>query len=333
MGKSAKKSATKVEAAPAVIKDSKPLKKVIESSSGESSDSDESESEEEKETPKKKNTDVEMVDAEQKSYAKQPKTPATPATGGSKTLFAANLPFQVERSDVENFFKEAGEVVDVRFATDREDGRFKGYGHVEFATAEAAQKALSEFNGRPLLGREIRLDIAVERGERQPYTPQSGNFRSGGGDGAAKTIFVKGFDSSLPEDDIKSALSEHFASCGEITRVSVPIDRETGASKGFAYVDFKEGTEKALELNGSEMSGWNLVVDESRPRDNGGGRSGGYGGRSGGRDGGRRGRGGRDFGGRSRGRGGRDGGRDFGRGRGNRPSFTPQGKKTTFNDE
>jgi len=39
----------------------------------------------------------------------------------------------------DNFFKDAGEVVDVRFASDT-DGRFKGFGHVEFATAEAAQK-------------------------------------------------------------------------------------------------------------------------------------------------------------------------------------------------
>lgn len=39
----------------------------------------------------------------------------------------------------ENFFKDAGEVVDVRFATDHE-GNFKGFGHVEFSTAEAALK-------------------------------------------------------------------------------------------------------------------------------------------------------------------------------------------------
>lgn len=38
----------------------------------------------------------------------------------------------------ENFFKDAGEVVDVRLASDA-DGRFKGFGHVEFESAEAAQ--------------------------------------------------------------------------------------------------------------------------------------------------------------------------------------------------
>ena len=51
------------------------------------------------------------------------------------------------------------------------------------------------------------------RGDRPAYTPQSGNgggnFRSGGGDNKKK--FVKGFDASLPEDDIRHALTEHFA--------------------------------------------------------------------------------------------------------------------------
>ena len=179
------------------------------------------------------------------------------------------------------------------------------------------------------------------------YCSAGGNFRSGGGGG--QSVFVKGFDSSLPEEDIKSALSAHFASCGEITRVSVPCDRETGASKGFvtncsptllpvceyvlsyanetdfffffyriAYLDFKDGTDKAFELNGSDMGGWSIVVDQPREKSSGGfgggGRSGG--GRFGsGRGGGR----GRD-GGRGRGRGGgrgRDGGRGF-----NKPSFS-----------
>ncbi|CAN8288486.1 unnamed protein product [Cochlearia groenlandica] len=309
-----------------VAKKAKAAKK--ESSSDESS---EEESEDEKETPKKKVQAMLIC-----SYLKSPKTPSTPAAGGQKTLFAANLSFQIERADVENFFKEAGQVVDVRFATSRDDGTFRGFGHVEFASAEEAQKAL-EMNGRPLLGRDIRLDLAQERGERPAYTPQSGNgnFRSGGGGGGGTTVFVKGFDSSLPEDDIKHALSEHFASCGEISRVSVPMDRDRGCSKGIAYVDFKDSADKAYELDGSDMGGWSIVVNEARPRESsgfgserGGGRD--FGGRSGGRDfGGRRGgrSGGRD-GGR---RGGRSGGRDSGR-FGNRPSITPTGTKTTFDD-
>lgn len=87
---------------------------------------------------------------------------------------------------------------------------------------------------------------------------------------------------------------------------------------------------KALEMSGTEIGGYSLVVDEAKQRGDfgsGGGRSGGRGGRSGGRDFGRS--GGRDggrFGGR--GRGGRDGGRGGrGRGRGtpNRPSLAAAG--------
>ncbi|KAG5388104.1 hypothetical protein IGI04_029645 [Brassica rapa subsp. trilocularis] len=347
-GKVAKKtkddSSSEEESSDDESEDEKPApKKAItkaakkDSSSGES-DSDESESEDEKETPKKKNADVEMVDAE----PQQPKTPATPATGGPKTLFAGNLSFQIERSDVETFFKEAGEVVDVRFATNKDDGSFRGFGHVEFASSEDAQKAL-ELNGRALLGRDIRLDMAAERGDRPAYnTPQSGggNFRSGGGGGEGQKIFVKGFDSSLPEEDIRQALTQHFASCGEITRVSIPMDRETGASRGIAYIDFKEGAEKAYDLNGTELGGWNIVVDEAKPRDSsgGGGFSGGGGGRFSGGGGGRFGSGrGRDSG-RGRFGSGRNGGGRFGRdnggGRGfSEPSFTSSvNKKTTFDD-
>lgn len=54
--------------------------------------------------------------------------------------------FSSDRSNVyrENFFKGAGEVVDVRFSVN-EEGRFKGFGHVEFATAEAAKKVNIRF--------------------------------------------------------------------------------------------------------------------------------------------------------------------------------------------
>jgi len=103
-----------------------------------------------------------------------------------------------------------------------------------------------------------------------------------------------------------------------------------------AYMDFSDGNSfnKALELNGSELNGEYLTVDEAKPRgdsrDGGGSARGGRsGGRSGGWSGGRSGGDGRSggrFGGRGRGgdRGGR-GGRG-GRGSFNRPSITASGK-------
>ncbi|XP_039026756.1 nucleolin 2-like isoform X2 [Hibiscus syriacus] len=332
---------------PKVASKAKAVKKEISSEEESEESSDDEESDEEK-APKKNDTDVEMVDAstpakqELKSVKKAPQTPATPQATGSKTLFVGNLSFQVEEADVKNFFKDAGEVVEVRFSSDHE-GNFKGYGHVEFATVEAAQKAL-ELNGEYLLNRAVRLDLARERGAYTPYSGNENNSFQKGGKSRSRTIFVRGFDQSLDEYEIKNSLEEHFGSCGEISRVAVPTDRETGAVKGFAYMDFKDedSLNKALELNGSKLNNYSLTVDEAKPKgDFGGGPGSGRGGRSGGWSGGRDsgGRGGR--GGRDGGRGGRRGGGRFSGGRGgrgtpyNKPNLAAAGtgKKTTFNNE
>ncbi|KAK7812147.1 nucleolin 2, partial [Quercus suber] len=324
-----------------------PPKKVDDSDSSSDSESEDSESEGEK------NTDVEMADAvspktkqtDSKSEKKAPQTPVTPqGQTTSKTLFVGNLSFNVEQTDVENFFKDAGEIVDVRFASDA-DGRFKGFGHVEFATVEAAQKAVS-LNGQDLLGRAVKLDFARERGQYTPHDgKESSNSFQKGGRGQACTAYVRGFDKSLGEDEIRSALEEHFGSCGDITRMSIPKDYDSGAVKGFAYVDFdsSDGLNSALGLDGSELNGYGLNVEEARPRGDGagsgrggGGRSGG--GRSGGRDsggrfGGRRGGGRGGGGGRFGGGGGRFGGGGRGRGTPYKPSFGSTGKKTKFDDD
>ncbi|XP_056846262.1 nucleolin 1-like isoform X2 [Raphanus sativus] len=87
--------------------------------------------------------------------------PRSTTTGGSRTLFAGNLALQVKKSDIEEFFQEAGQVVDVKFSTGP-DGSCRGFSHILFSSPEEAQNALG-FQGRTLLGRPIRLDMALER--------------------------------------------------------------------------------------------------------------------------------------------------------------------------
>ncbi|XLR22329.1 hypothetical protein S83_050229, partial [Arachis hypogaea] len=166
--------------------------------------------------------DVEMVDADSaKKVFKIPSTPSA-ATGGSKTLFVENLSFSLQRSDFEEFFKECGEVVDVRFSVDNTE-RFKRFGHVEFVIAEVAQSAL-ELNEHGLLNHPVRLDLARERGS---YIPGGRNsFQKGDQLQTGQTIYIRGFDKSLGEE-IRASLNEHFGSCREISRVSVPKDFES----------------------------------------------------------------------------------------------------------
>ncbi|CAI0628053.1 unnamed protein product, partial [Linum tenue] len=328
------------------------------SSSEEDSESSDDESEDEKpvKTPAKK-----VLECPTMSFSyiisvcskMQPKTPVTPNDSAEAcTLFVGNLPFEVERADVENFFKDCGEVTDVRFAMDAE-GNFRGYGHVDFSTSEEAKKALEMKNGESLNGRGLRLDLARPRGERQTPKDNNSSFQKGGRGQQGQKVFVRGFNTSREEDEIKNSLSEHFSSCGEVTFIKLPKDYETGAFKGMAFVEFSDtdSMNKALELDGSDLGGDYLTVQEAKPKPDADGFSGGgrgYGSGGGGRgfSGGRGGRGfgggrggGRDFGGRSGGRdsGGRFGGRRGGgrggdRGRG-RSSFTPSGKKTTFRND
>ncbi len=94
-------------------------------------------------------------------------------------------------------------------------------------------------------------------------------------------------------------------------------DRETGRSRGFAFVEMANGAEQAIQsMNGSEFQGRNLTVNEAKPREDrprsGGGGGGGYGGGGGG--GGRSGGGG-GYGGGGGGYGGGGGGGGYGGGR------------------
>ncbi|HWF43611.1 MAG TPA: RNA-binding protein [Candidatus Kapabacteria bacterium] len=113
-------------------------------------------------------------------------------------------------------------------------------------------------------------------------------------------IYVGG----LPYDTDESQLSQIFASYGEVASAKVISDRETGRSKGFGFVEMADDTaaKRAIEeLQGAELGGRSITVNEARPmeqRDNRGG-GGGRGGYSGGGGGGRS----------SGGGGGRDGGR------------------------
>lgn len=87
-------------------------------------------------------------------------------------------------------------------------------------------------------------------------------------------------------------LQEHFATAGEVASANVVMDRETGRSRGFGFVEManEDGATSAIaQFNGQEYDGRNMVVNEARPREDrggGGGRGGrgGYGGGGGGRD-------------------------------------------------
>ena len=106
-----------------------------------------------------------------------------------------------------------------------------------------------------------------------------------------KRIYVGGLSYETTEDRLR----EIFAAHGSVESVAVITDRATGRSRGFGFVEMTDDSEAATaiaELNGTQLDGRTLTVNEARPRaDRGGGGGGGGGGRGG--RGGRGGGGGR----------------------------------------
>jgi RNA recognition motif-containing protein len=108
-------------------------------------------------------------------------------------------------------------------------------------------------------------------------------------------IYVGNLSNEVTEEDLKQA----FETFGEVKSVNIIKDKYTNRSKGFGFVEMAskaEGQSAIDGLNGKELKGKAVNVNEARPRTEGRGRGGGYGGGRGGQ-GGRRGgpRGGRSF--------------------------------------
>ncbi|EOA21926.1 hypothetical protein CARUB_v10002413mg, partial [Capsella rubella] len=75
-------------------------------------------------------------------------------------------------------------------------------------------------------------------------------------------IIVRGYDIRLRRDVVEKALRKHFASCGEITDVYIPKDyrNHTLWRSGYIYFLGEGAVEKALQLKGSDVGGWNVSV-------------------------------------------------------------------------
>ena len=112
-----------------------------------------------------------------------------------------------------------------------------------------------------------------------------------------KNIYVGNLSYDATEDQVRSMFEQY----GAVDRVSIVTDRDTGQPRGFAFVEMTDddSASKAMDaLNGMNLGGRNLTVNEARPKGDrprggggGGGGRGGFGGGGGGRGGGGGGRG------------------------------------------
>lgn len=93
-----------------------------------------------------------------------------------KKIFVGNLSFQVNDFELEDLFKQYGEVASAKVITDRMTGRSRGFGFVEMASDDGAKQAVEALNGADLKGRPINVSFA-----RKQEEGGAGGGRPGGG--------------------------------------------------------------------------------------------------------------------------------------------------------
>lgn len=84
----------------------------------------------------------------------------------SSKLYVGNLSFDTGEAELREHFGTQGEVVSASLITDRETGRSRGFGFVEMAQSEDAQKAIQNLDGGDLQGRNLKVNLAKPRENR-----------------------------------------------------------------------------------------------------------------------------------------------------------------------
>ena len=94
-------------------------------------------------------------------------------------LYVGGLPYSTQEDSLREYFAQAGNVVSAVIIMDKMSGRSKGFGFVEMASQEDAQKAISMFNDVEFEGRKLTVNEARPMEARPPRTGGNGGYGGG----------------------------------------------------------------------------------------------------------------------------------------------------------
>ncbi len=95
-------------------------------------------------------------------------------------LYVGNLSFQTTSEDLQQLFAQAGTVESATVVEDRDTGRSRGFGFVEMASKEEGEKAIEQFNGTDMNGRNLTVNEARPREDRGNRGGGRGGYGGGG---------------------------------------------------------------------------------------------------------------------------------------------------------
>jgi|GEM_PF-891172 len=172
-------------------------------------------------------------------------------------LFIRNLSWSVTETHLYDLFSEVGDVVSVKIPTRQEDGKPRGFAFVEMQNNDLAQKAIHQLNGTIFQNRDLVVDFQDENRDK--------NARSASGPAVKNSkLFVRNIHYSVSEPMLQAV----FERVGIVHSVKIAMDRETGDSKGFAFIEMvsTDAAQEAINiLNKSHLEGKEIIVDFQDP--------------------------------------------------------------------
>lgn len=176
-------------------------------------------------------------------------------------LFIRNLSWSVTEDTLGQLFESAGTVDSVRIPTDRYTGKPRGFAFVTMETDEMAQQAIDQLNGHNLDGRDIVVQYQ-DKDRSQSRQRHSGGFENDAEE--SNSIFIQG----LPPHTTETDLGEWLSQAGTVESVSIPLDRDTGAVRGFGFIDMgsvSEAKQAIEQLSGQSYQGTSVTLRFKRP--------------------------------------------------------------------
>jgi len=151
---------------------------------------------------------------------------------GVGNIFIKNLDKEIDNKALLDTFAQFGTITSAKVAMDGQ-GNSKGYGFVQFETAEAVQAAIDNVNGMELNDKQVYVGPFQRRAER-----------SNTGETKFNNVYVKNLAESVTDEGLRAKFAEH----GVVTSCVIMKDEE-GKSKGFGFVCFEapEGAASAVE--------------------------------------------------------------------------------------
>lgn len=166
-------------------------------------------------------------------------------------IYIGNLNFETTQETLKAAFEEFGDVTDCFIPSDYE-GNPRGFAFIQMSE-ENAVSAIEGLNGVELEGRTLNVNKSLPKGTKS--TPKQ----------------VKLYVGNLSWGTEEGALRELFEEYGKVVDAYIPVDRETGQHRGFAFVTMApdDALRAADETDGYELDGRILRVNEAQPKGSG----------------------------------------------------------------